>query len=97
MIAAGINDTAFVLTSLLHCWQDASGANTLFIMAKKAAERSVGESVEQEHLNALIPKDLKRRMMIARANTGRPMSALLVEWIEKGLSEVEKVPQQAKR
>jgi predicted DNA-binding protein len=42
-----------------------------------------------EHLNALIPADLKRRMKIASANTGKRMTALLIEWIEAGLATVE--------
>ena len=42
------------------------------------------------HLNALIPTDLHRRLLIAKANTGKKIAALLREFIEAGLAQVEK-------
>lgn len=65
-------------------------------MSSKSVRKTAdGETVEQ--LNAYIPSALKRRMMMARVNTGRPMTALLIEWIEKGLTEVEKPAKGSKR
>lgn len=48
------------------------------------------------HLNAMIPEDLRRRLLIARANTGKTMTQLLVEFIQEGLSKIER-PQKPKR
>lgn len=41
-------------------------------------------------INALIPKELKRRLLVAKANTGKTIQALLVEWITEGVARVER-------
>lgn len=41
-------------------------------------------------LNAKIPAELRRRLLIAKANTGKTIQEMLMEWIEAGLTKLEK-------
>lgn len=42
------------------------------------------------HLNALIPSDLHRRLMIAKANSGKTIQQLVIDALEKLLEREEK-------
>jgi hypothetical protein len=54
------------------------------------------KDVPMTHLNALIPSDLHRRLLIAKANTGKKIGRLVTEWIEAGLARLEKGNQNPK-
>lgn len=52
-----------------------------------AAKKRETEAVS--HLNALIPTDLHRRLMIAKANSGKTMQQLVIAALEKLLERDE--------
>jgi hypothetical protein len=58
-------------------------------MAKKPMDR---EGQAMSHLNAMIPADLHRRLLIAKANTGKKIGQLVTEWLEAGLAQLEQKP-----
>ena len=82
------NCSHFWITSFLELSQPLIAGVKVFLMAKKTTPNAKDEPTEQ--INAYIPADMKRRMKIAAANTGKKMTELLVEWIESGLASVEK-------
>lgn len=41
-------------------------------------------------LNVKVPPDLRRRLLIARANTGKTVAELVTQWVEQGLAQIEK-------
>jgi predicted DNA-binding protein len=47
------------------------------------------EKPEMVALNVRITPDLRRRLLVARANTSKTVAELVTQWIEAGLSKLE--------
>ena len=55
------------------------------------------KSEKDPTLNVRIAPDLRRRVMIAKANTGRTIQDLMEEWIEAGLAKLEGTAEKTSR